>query len=526
MAEQIVDAEQTVEIPLFPTRTNILVVDDRPDGLLALEAVLSCEKYNLFKAASGQEAVEYALFNDFAVILLDVQMPELDGFETAKLIRQNYRSKGTPIIFVTAISKEIRHINQGYESGAVDYIFKPFDPFILKTKVGIFVDLFEKNLLLKRQSSLLRQIEAKESERQITEIKQEGLRNYSHLADAIPHAIVKIKSSGKIAYFNQRWLDYTGFKADIDWKELIYFKDRRKLLALWLRMREQNTKPFEIELRLRCSNDGLYRWHLVKLVPEIKNGENIDWIASCTDIDNIKRAEEAFKELSYDLNRSNKELEEYAYVASHDLKEPLHVISSFVHLLERRLQPKLDKQDEQYLIFIKDSVGQSQRLIKDLLEYSRIGKKKSFEAVNIVLVLTEVLSNLKTIIEEADAEIVYESMPKITANYLEMVQLFQNLIVNAIKYRGKRLPQIEITAKSEGDLWLFAIKDNGIGIDIQFKDRIFDMFQRLHPKTEYSGTGIGLAICKKIVESHGGKIWVDSSLNQGATFYFSLKKDL
>src|ERR1700691_3321831 len=193
MAEQITDIMLDTE-PL--TRTNILVVDDRPDGLLALEAVLSCDQYNLFKASSGQEALRYSLFNDFAVILLDVQMPELDGFETAQLLRENYRSQDTPIIFVTAINKEIRHINQGYESGAVDYIFKPFDPFILKSKVNIFVDLFEKNLQIERQAALLRHIESLEKERQISEIEQEGNRSYAFLADAAPHSIIKVDPSG------------------------------------------------------------------------------------------------------------------------------------------------------------------------------------------------------------------------------------------------------------------------------------------------------------------------------------------
>ena len=143
-------------------------MDDRPEGLLAMEAVLSSDQYNLFKASSGQEALRYALFNDFAVILLDVQMPEMDGFETATLLRQNYRTQDTPIIFVTAINKEVRHINQGYEKGAVDYIFKPFDPFILKSKVNIFVDLFKKNLQIKQQEALLRHVEAQEKERQIS----------------------------------------------------------------------------------------------------------------------------------------------------------------------------------------------------------------------------------------------------------------------------------------------------------------------------------------------------------------------
>src|SRR5580698_2163685 len=199
MAEQMMDIMAVPEVQPA-TRTNVLVVDDRPEGLLAMEAVLSSDQYNLFKANSGHEALRYALFNDFAVILLDVQMPELDGFETAKLLRENHRSKDTPIIFVTAINKEIRHINQGYENGAVDYIFKPFDPFILKSKVNVFVDLFEKNLQIKRQAALLRHNESQEKERQISEIEQEGNRSYAFLADAAPHSIIKVDPSGEVEY--------------------------------------------------------------------------------------------------------------------------------------------------------------------------------------------------------------------------------------------------------------------------------------------------------------------------------------
>jgi len=279
-------------------------------------------------------------------------------------------------------------------------------------------------------------------------------------------------------------------------------------------------------MRLRRARDGAFRWHLVKAVPELKNGESISWIASCTDIDNIKKTEESLKGLSRELNRSNKELEEYAYVASHDLKEPLHVVSSFVHLLEKRFQLKLDDRDRQYLTYIKEGIAQAQRLIKDLLEYSCIGKKKSFETVDVNSILTEILTNLKIIIEEAGTTIEYMPLPKITANYLEMVQLFQNLITNAIKYRSQRPLEIQITASSQQGMWIFSIKDNGIGIDSRYKDRIFDMFQRLHGKDEYSGTGIGLAICKKIVENHGGKIWIDSTVGQGTTFYFSIKQEI
>jgi PAS domain S-box-containing protein len=381
-------------------------------------------------------------------------------------------------------------------------------------------------LQIKQQANLLRQIETYEKEREILELKQESYLSYAHLADAVPHSIVKVNSSGHIEYFNQQWLEYTGIKSEVAWKSLVYPKDRRKFSAFWLHMYHQSKQAYEIEIRLRSAQDGIYRWHLVRAVPDIKNGRNICWIVSCTDIDKIKSTEEEFKTLSQKLNRSNKELEEYAYVASHDLKEPLHVVSSFVYLLEKRFQSKLDDHERQYLRFIKEGVGQAQRLIKDLLEYSCVGKEKVYVLVGISSVLTEVTANLKTIIDEAGAMIECDEMPEITANYLEMVQLFQNLIVNAIKYRSQRPLKIKIAVRPEGEFYVFSIKDNGIGIDSQYKERIFDMFQRLHAKNEYSGTGIGLAICKKIVENHGGRIWVDSILGEGTMVYFTIKQNI
>jgi chemotaxis family two-component system sensor kinase Cph1 len=219
-------------------------------------------------------------------------------------------------------------------------------------------------------------------------------------------------------------------------------------------------------------------------------------------------------------------LEEFAYIASHDLKEPLHVVSSFAHLLEKRLESKLDNTETEYLKYIKQSIAQAQTLIKDLLEYSRMGQEKSLETVDLTSVLSQVCLSLKSVIDDSETIITSEPLPQIVANHLGMVELFQNLIVNAIKYRSEKKPEIHISVASHEDAYVFSIKDNGIGIDLPYQVRIFDMFQRLHSKSEYSGTGIGLAICKKIVENHGGRIWVESKLGEGATFYFSIKKGI
>lgn len=513
----------TIE-PAVLTKTNILVVDDRPDGLLALEAVLACDSYNLIKASSGLEALSQLLYHEFAVILLDVQMPELDGFETARLIRESPRSKETPIIFVTAISKDTRNLYQGYEAGAVDYIFKPLDPFILKSKVSIFVDLFNKNLQIKQQAELLRKMELREKERQIMEMQQENTRRYVNLADAVPHIILKIRPDGKIEYLNQRGHEYAGSASGVDWQPAIHPRDRRRFISFWQRMREQDLRTSEIELRLRGLEDSAYQWHLVRIVAEVKHDQIIGWICTCTDIDNIKKTEETFRLLSRELNRSNKELEEFAYIASHDLKEPLRVVSSFVSLLEKRVQSKVDQREREYLGFIKEGTQQAQTLIKELLEYSRIGKEKSFETIDLSSLVNEVLTGLKIAIRETGAVITHDPLPKVEAHHIEMVQLFQNLISNAIHYRSDQPLKVHISVRPQGGRWIFSIKDNGIGIDPQFNERIFGMFQRLQPKTETSGTGIGLAICKKIVENHGGEIWVESRVEHGATFYFTLKR--
>jgi PAS domain S-box-containing protein len=506
-------------------KTNILVVDDRPDGLLALEAVLSCDNYNLVTAASGYEALQNALCYDFAVILLDVQMPELDGFETARLLRENFRSRDTPIIFVTAINKEARHINQGYESGAVDYIFKPLDPFILKSKVDIFVDLYKKKIQIQEQAALLRDVESQEKERQISTLQKESLRRYVNLADAIPHIVVKINSEGNVEYFNQRWSEYTGLQSGSDWELVLYPRDKRKFLLFWLNLRHRKVHAFEVEIRIKRHRDNTYRWHLMRVVEENQDNDKQGWIVTCTDIDDIKKADEASKQLSEELNRSNKDLEEFAYIASHDLKEPLHVVSSFTHLLEKKLQNKLDQSESEYLKYIKQSISQAQMLIKDLLEYSRLGQERAMEIVDLNSVFSQVHLSIRGSIETAKAVVQSGPLPKIRANHLGMFELFQNLLVNAIKYRSQELPVISISVKSQDDQYLFAFKDNGIGIDPQYKDRIFDMFQRLHSKSEYSGTGIGLAICKKIVCNHGGRIWVESQVGKGSTFYFTIKKD-
>ncbi|MFA6056053.1 MAG: ATP-binding protein [Thermodesulfovibrionales bacterium] len=237
----------------------------------------------------------------------------------------------------------------------------------------------------------------------------------------------------------------------------------------------------------------------------------------------VKQRTAELEKMTNELSRSNAELQQFAYVASHDLQEPLHVIKGFLNLFEKRYKDKLDEKGREFISFTIDGAKRMQNLIRDLLEYSRVGHKgKEFKPTECSVILERVLFNLKMAIEERGAQVTYDNLPTIMADVTQFTSLFQNLIGNAIKFQGAEAPRVHISAERKGDEWLFSVSDNGIGIDPKFIDKIFVVFHRLHTRNEYPGTGIGLALCKKIVEHHGGNIWVESELQKGSTFYFTL----
>lgn len=244
------------------------------------------------------------------------------------------------------------------------------------------------------------------------------------------------------------------------------------------------------------------------------------------ELDERRRAEYLLTQYAEDLKRSNTELEQFAYVASHDLQEPLRMVASFTQLLARRYRGKLDRDADEFINFAVDGATRMQSLINDLLAYSRVGSRgKPFQPVDCTEVLSQALANLGTTLEENHAVVTHDPLPTVTGDKGQLVQLFQNLIANAIKFQGSDLPRIHLRADQTESGWTFAIRDNGIGIPAEHHDRIFSLFQRLHRRADYPGTGIGLAISKKIVERHGGRIWVESTLGQGSTFYFTIPNE-
>ena len=249
-------------------------------------------------------------------------------------------------------------------------------------------------------------------------------------------------------------------------------------------------------------------------------------IAVFADITERKQAEAALREAHEELKRSNAELEQFAYVASHDLQEPLRMVSSYTQLLMRRYGERLDGDAREFTAYIVDGATRMKQLIDDLLAYSRVGTKgKEFKPVPLESALRRAIVNLRAAIEESGAAVTYDALPVVVADDLQLAQLFQNLIGNALKFRSPSVPRIHISSIDRKEEWEIVVADNGIGIEAQYFERIFMVFQRLHNKGEYPGTGIGLAICKKVVERHGGRIWVESKPDEGSAFHFTLPKE-
>jgi PAS domain S-box-containing protein len=296
----------------------------------------------------------------------------------------------------------------------------------------------------------------------------------------------------------------------------------------WARHRAQLERhepffDFEIE---RVTPDGNSVWLSVSGEPVFEDRKFRGYRGVGTDITERKRAQGVLRAAYDELARSNSELQQFAYVASHDLQEPLRMIGSYTQLLERRYGDKLDADAREFMGFVVDGATRMKQLIEDLLAYSRVGTRgKELRPVQAQAALERALVNLRASIESADAQVTHDALPEVSADDTQLTQLFQNLIGNAIKFRKKDEPiRVHVGVQDAGAEWRFSVSDNGIGIEPQYYERIFMVFQRLHTREEYAGTGIGLAICKKVVDRHRGRIWVESALGKGSTFNFTLPK--
>ncbi|HEY3362211.1 MAG TPA: MEDS domain-containing protein [Methanosarcina sp.] len=344
------------------------------------------------------------------------------------------------------------------------------------------------------------------------------------LIEASLDPLVTIGPDGKITDVNEATKQITGYSKNelIETDFSYYFTDPEKAREGYRQAfvkGEVRDYPLEIKHKDGHITPVLYNASVYK----DESGKVIGVFAAARDITERKKAEEILKLKLEELAQSNAELEQFAYVSSHDLQEPLRMISSYLQLLQRKYQGKLDEKADKYIYFAVDGASRMQVLINDLLEFSRVTTRaRNLEPTDSEFVLNQTLFNLELYIKENRATVSHDPLPEVIADNTQLGQLFQNLIINGIKFHSEEIPKIYISAKKQEDHWLFSVQDNGIGIDLKFSERIFEVFKRLHKREEYPGTGIGLAICKKIVERHGGRIWIESELGKGSTFYFTL----
>jgi PAS domain S-box-containing protein len=351
---------------------------------------------------------------------------------------------------------------------------------------------------------------------------------YRGLLEAAPDAMVVVNQGGEIVLLNVQAEKQFGYRRDEllgqKVKNIIPEGFAERLIADGTRtaaeaLAQQIGTGIELIGRRK---DGT-EFPIEIMLSPLESPEGVLVTAAVRDITERKSSEQHLVKTVAELKRSNDELQQFAYVASHDLQEPLRMVASYTQLLAERYKGRLDSDADEFIAYAVDGSNRMQVLIQDLLAYSRAGTNgKALREIPSENALKEALVNLRATIQESGAIVTHDPLPLITTDGTQLAQIFQNLIGNAIKYRGAAVPNVHISAVKNGNEWIFSVRDNGLGIDPQYFDRIFVLFQRLHGQAEFKGTGIGLAICKKMLERLGGRIWVESQPEKGSTFHFAL----
>jgi PAS domain S-box-containing protein len=532
------------------SRVNILVVDDRKDKLLALGAILAPLGQNVVEARSGKEALRLLLKNEFAVILMDVSMPAMDGFETATLIRKRPASEHTPIIFVTSIGNSPAQMYQGYLLGAVDYILTPIVPDVLRAKVGVFVELWRKTEHIKQQAERLRQVEEAEHRRRLAEahdrLEMETKRNRFFTLALDMLGIGDL--DGHLLQVNHAWktvLDYSEDELKGARPEQLVHPEDFAMILEKVKLLKSGMPVEYFEVRCR-HKDGSYRWVGWTAAPFPE--EKLVYIFG-RDVTRRKEAEGKVLQLNGELEKRvdalteiNRELETFNYSISHDLRAPLRSMSGFAQALMDGESSKLGPQGADYVRRIANSARRMDTLLQDLLEYSRVARA-SMPPMSVDLdgVISEIVTMREREIQEKQAQVEVKSpLGTVCAHLPTVQQILGNLVDNGLKFvTPGNLPHLRIwtekapshngsggrevgSENSTQQVLRIWVEDNGIGIEKEFYEKIFGLFERLHPSHAFPGTGLGLAIVRKGVERMGGRVGLESRIEEGSRFWVEL----
>ncbi|WP_395973160.1 response regulator [Chryseobacterium cucumeris] len=486
----------------------ILIVDDNQSNLYSLQKLLESKDFQVETASSGEEALGKALKNDYALIILDVQMPDMDGFEVAETLADYSKTKDVPIIFLSAVNTDKKFITQGYASGGKDYVTKPVDPEILLLKVKTFYNLQEQNIAMKKTQQNL-ELEVKgRRESQVTMKSQ--IDHFHLMLESLPQIAFTLNEEGAVDFVNGKWYQYSDNEQDFPETH----PDDHKISEELERCRKKG-KALELEIRIKNVISGHYRYHLLRVTPVYDEHRIKNWVGTFTDIDDQKKVE--------------KEKDEFLSIASHELKTPLTSIKAYVQLLERKLKLDKDSSEAGFVTKVQSQIEKLNTLITDLLDVSKIenGKLKiNKKPVNLENVISNAIETIKQT-HERQVKIERHGVKPdilIPLDEIRIEQVLINFLTNAIKYSPHNNQVIVTTfVDEEAQEVRVNVTDFGIGIPNFKQEAVFKKFYRVEESSlQFQGMGIGLFICSEIIKQHHGSVGVSSIVDEGSTFYFTL----
>lgn len=483
----------------------ILIVDDKKENIYSLEKLLKSKGFIVDTALSGEEALKKVLDKDYALIILDVQMPVMDGFEVAETLNGFNKTKNIPIIFLSAVSTNNQFISKGYESGGIDYVVKPFDPEILLLKVNTFIKLYKQTKELQNTQNALRaEIDTR---KQVQVELKERVEELQNTLEALPLIAFTANEKGDIEFVNHNWFNFSTSANDFP----ATFENEVDIAEEWKKVIPK-AESLELEVRIKDLNAQNYKYHLLRIIPIFENKTATKWIGTFTDIEDQKQIE--------------KKKDEFLSITSHELKTPLTSVKAYIQLLSRSLKNHKSEQIKSYIDKAQLQVGKLNELISDLLDVSKIESgelKLNKQEFDVKKLIESAVETIQQTHGDSILDIIGNDEPlTILADENRMEQVLINYLTNALKYSPDQ-KKIKLYRKCEDGILTITVKDNGIGIPEEKQKNLFNKFYRVEESSlKFQGLGIGLYICAEIIKKHGGNVGLSSSLGNGSEFYFSV----